>query len=168
MRCEPSDLAWPEERLGEGLEALLGASGLKGRCRPVISPGNGDDSVVVQRLAEAMPSDLEIESVEASYDEVESLLVHGGPLIVRSKEGGDAGFLLFLGSRGRFCRLIGPDHRIHRVKAAEIRSLLCAGLEAPIIEASCNLFTNNRFSARRRHRYTCSRSWSRTRVSRLS
>ncbi len=152
MRCEPSDLAWPEERLGEGLEALLGASGLKGRCRPVISPGNGDDSVVARRLAEAMPSSLEIESVVASYDEVEGLLVHGGPLIVRSREGEHAGFLLFLGSRGRYCRVIGPDHRIHRVKAAVIRSLLCAGLEAPIIEASESLFTSKGFSERRRRR----------------
>lgn len=152
MRADLSSLVWPQRELGEGLEALLEASGLGGHCRSVVSPGQGDDSVVAQRLAEAMPSNLEIESVVTSYDEVEDLLVHGGPMIVRQTGGKNTGYFLVLESRGRYCRLIGPDHQIHRAKAAVIRRELCAGLEAPVKERSGRLFKSIGISERRRRK----------------
>ena len=152
MRSDILHLAWPKTRLGEGLEALLRASGLKGHCQPVLIPGDGDDSVMAERLADALPSDLEVESLTTPYHEVEELLVHGGPLVVRSNSGKDSGFFLFLRSRGRVCRLIGPDLGIHKIDAAAVRTLLCSGLEDPIIETAADLLAGIGSSQRRRRR----------------
>lgn len=128
-------LVWPAERLAEGMEALARAARLSpARCEPLPVPAAVADSAA-ERVRwmdwAAARLGIEVESVETSMTEFESMALRAGPAIFAVQAGAGAGFVLVLRSSGRGLRVLAPDSRVHRCPVAWLREAKCARLEAP-------------------------------------
>lgn len=133
------ECTWPVARLGEGITEL-------GSSRRFISPRAAVDNPPPQSAQNpgalalwleqaAVILGMEVEPVESAYPQVETLLRHGAPALLRlPTESGGPGdhFLLLLGCRGGRLRLLGPDNRPRWVAVEDVRERLCAHWEAPL------------------------------------
>jgi ATP-binding cassette subfamily B protein len=76
---------------------------------------------------------LEVEPVEASYPELDSLLANCGPALVRLEFGHEQRFLAVLRSRRGKLHTLTPDLKIHRMPCAVVRANLCRTVEEPLV-----------------------------------
>jgi len=132
---DPQPLAWPADRLGEAVEALVLRAGLASPPLPRQLAGDPPDATrrdAVGRWLEASlrPLGLEAEAVEAAYPELASMLARAGPALL-ALPGESPRFLLLLGRGLLGLRCLGPDLRIRRVGLERLRHHLTAELEAP-------------------------------------
>ena len=154
---------WPTARLGEALQAVASEGGLRPAPRdpPAPPPGllqAGDPALSTWLDAVAAGLELETEPVVAPAGDLEELLRHAGPALLRLPEDGlrtdrssspgspgqpppeasdaeepsDTGrFVALVRSRRRDLVLLGPDLRQRRVPARRVAELLRADLTAP-------------------------------------
>ena len=95
---------------------------------------------------------LQAEQVFVALDELDSLLVHGAPVLVRIACLDGAPLLAIVGStRGRVLA-IAPDGRIHRLKAATVLAAIRAPFETPIEGAVDDVVERMALPRRRRER----------------
>lgn len=129
---DPEYLAWPTERLGEALEALLlRAKLVRPPLRASLPAGVSDPAQLEQWLGDQLhPLGVEAEAVEATYPEVATLLRRAGPALIQLP-GDPAQFLLLLGQGLWGLRCLGPDLHIRHVSPTALRQRLTAPLEAP-------------------------------------
>ncbi|HRW06535.1 MAG TPA: ABC transporter ATP-binding protein [Caldilineaceae bacterium] len=140
--------AWPLSRLGEAVECLAHHGGLastqpQSLTWPLFTANiqvNYEAQVDNETLERWLTIgtaqlDLEVESVQVAYAEVDRLVQGAGPMLVRlplqdmgTGEGGPH-FLALLRGKGGNATLIGPDRAVHRVSPYLIRDALCADLE---------------------------------------
>lgn len=130
-------LCWPLERLGEGIEALARFSGLASRS-PAPSRTQDTAAPCTERDAlrwiewTATRLELEAEPVETTAAELDGLIRHGGPSIVRLRTGEGIGYLLMIRSGRTHAEVLAPDLQRRSCRATGIRDALCARLEAPV------------------------------------
>lgn len=128
---------WPLARLGEALEELAARAGLAPQAGNGLTPPAavmGGDAHERERWMEWAGSRLgiEAEAVEVSLDEFAELAAGGGPAVF-FLEGVDTTSVLLLMSGGRHSmRVIGPDHKTHRIETSLVRAALCVSHEAPL------------------------------------
>src|SRR5262245_58632784 len=101
MSADWSEVAWPADRLGEVIEALgrrlrPDGHGLDGTS----PPGLADESLGVWIEAAATWLGLVAEPVEVGYGEVDLLLAHSGPALIRLPGVAAPRFLALLGKAG--------------------------------------------------------------------
>ncbi len=136
--------AWPLSQLGEAVECLAQHGGLasahsQSLTWPLFAADVQVDNDTLERwLAIGVAQlDLEIESVQVAYAEVDRLVQGAGPTLLRLPANADAFtentpyFLALLkGKRGN-AAVIGPDRAVHRLPPRLIRDVLCTELERP-------------------------------------
>ncbi len=137
MKSLPPDAYWPLNRLGEAIEVLARACGLQVRSKAVPAPAAAlvqPGGLALARWMEGAASwlGLEAELVEARHKDVDDLIRHAGPAIVRIF-GPEPRFLVLVGTlQNRLCLLTTSDQRIE-VEREAVRSVFCASVEAPLI-----------------------------------
>ena len=127
-------LSWPVSRLGEVLEALARTGGLAPRSVEVPPPPHNfarDGAEGLGRWIEATAGSLglEAEPVDVFYAEVARLVRSAGPALLRLPGVGEPHFLALLSGRRRAVSILGPDHRLHRLRPDVICRALCHELE---------------------------------------
>ncbi len=139
MSVLPPEACWPLHRLGEAIEVLVRAAGLPVRTTGLPAPAADlvqPGGLALARWMEGAASwlGLEAEYAEARYKDVEALLRHAGPSIVRLF-GPEPRFLVLVGSRrGRVHLRTTEDERVE-VDVEVVRSAFCEIVEAPLLPA---------------------------------
>lgn len=137
------EYAWPITQLGEAIAEMGQRAKL---VRTAASPGSpppichtDPDSLSAWLEQAAASAGLETGPVETPYAQIERLLRHSAPALLRLPPaetpwqtfGGR--FLALIGSRGERLRLLGPDGKTHWVPVGEIRTRLCGAWETPLL-----------------------------------
>jgi ATP-binding cassette, subfamily B, bacterial len=155
MTTTCDDVSWPASRLNEALEGLARARGLTARTASLEAPPADAPS---ERLGPWIESaadwlGLEAEPVDTPYAEVSELLTRAGPALLRLPRDreGEARFVALAGSRGRRLMLLTPERTV-QVAPAEMRSMLCEDLEAPVESAVEQTLLRTGLNGRRRQR----------------
>jgi ATP-binding cassette subfamily B protein len=144
------EFGWAAWRLGEALELLAQRSGLSTKTgeilappenvKPLMTAGNEQGRAVTQRWIEAVASqmDLEVEAVETTYPQVESLVLNAAPALLRlpvNPGNGDAPSFLAMAKGGRrSVRLLTLDGALRRVPLEAVRAAICEPMEQPLLE----------------------------------
>ncbi len=136
------EYTWPLSQLGEAIAelgqraGLVSAAGFPGSPPQVCHTDPDALAIWLGQIAAGLG--LETESVETSYPDIEALLRHGPPALLRLPEtdpgesSGRGGFLALVGSRGDRLHLLGPDGKSHWVAVSALRQHLCDPWEAPL------------------------------------
>ena len=120
-----SHLAWPFSRAGDAIRALGRRGGLRVATANVVDPPPGAaEGAWIEAAAQIMG--LEAESVQTAYGEFESAIAGGRLLLLKT----DHGWLALMSGR----RALGPDLRLHHVRAADVRRAVCRTMEEPALE----------------------------------
>ncbi|HEX2094521.1 MAG TPA: ABC transporter ATP-binding protein [Longimicrobiaceae bacterium] len=134
----PERLSWPVEELGEAVDLLLAHGGL-GSPRRAPPPGPRlppDPERIGEWLAaRTEPHGVEVEPVDTTYAEVDSLLGGSPPALLRLPGEGGSRFLALAEGGSRTVTVIAPDRSRVRVPVAALRREVCAALEAPLLPA---------------------------------
>lgn len=131
---------WPLERLGAGLEALAGQSGLHAGATqslalpPELAAAPASDPVELARWIDwaARGLGLQAEPVQSVVPEVSSMLREAAPALVLVATRQGLQFVLLLARRRHQLSLLGPDLRVRTCDVRALRDLLCAPSEAPL------------------------------------
>jgi ATP-binding cassette subfamily B protein len=135
--------AWPLSRLGEAVECLaqhggLASAPLQSLIWPVFTAHVAADNETIERWLAigAAQLDLEFESVQVPYAEVDRLVQGAGPTLLRLPSSDSVAledtpcFLALLKGKRGSATLIGTDRVIRRVSPLLIRNALCTELES--------------------------------------
>ena len=156
-------LAWPLERLGEGLEVLarrarLGANSGFNEGAPAL-PASVQHGPAVERARwvswACARLGVEAEAVDTAVPEIEALLRDGGPALLTLRLASGPHFVLLLGGRGlgpRTVRVMGADLRVRRCPIDSLRSAICAPFELPLIPEIDRLLERAAVEPKRRAR----------------
>ncbi len=149
------ELSWPASRLSEVLETLGRTSGLSSglvdvsSLPPVLS--QQDDEWLAEWIdAAADFLGFEAESAEATYAEVESFIRNAGPALIQLPFKKESRFIALIGSGLRTVRMLCPDLMIRRIPIEMVRSVLCQGLESPLLAEVDRLLDEAAIPKRRR------------------
>jgi ATP-binding cassette subfamily B protein len=126
--------AWPEARIAEALTMLAEHAGLAAGGSIVALPGGhvAEDRLNAWIEAAAAHAGLETDQVFVGLDEIDTLLAGSAPALVRMAAIGGAPFLAVLGATRGSLRVVGPDRRVHRLRASAVAAVLRAPFEAPV------------------------------------
>jgi ATP-binding cassette subfamily B protein len=128
---------WPLARMDEALEILAQRCGLA--TKPVSMPAFSDkltnDRAQFGRWLETTVGVLELEAepVSTNYGEVENLISRAAPALFRVTVDDKPFLLVLVGHRRGKVAVLGADRVVYRLPSEEIRALLCAPLEAPLL-----------------------------------
>lgn len=129
---ELAELAWPRERLHEGLVELARRAGLeplRAELTPVPAAGERDE-VLAAWLESAGPLlGVDCEPVRPRLDELDELAWRAAPALVPLP--GASGVLLVLRSSRRGLRVLAPDRSVRRVARADLIGRLAAPVREP-------------------------------------
>jgi ATP-binding cassette subfamily B protein len=158
MNQDWNGITWPLARLGEAIEALgrewrPGGGVREGAPPPVL----GAESLGAWIAAAAAWLGLEAEPVETGYGEVDLLLAHVGPALLRVPGDGAPRFLALLGRGGGPRRphrvvVLTPDLTLAHPETSAVRAALRRELEAPAIGEVDRILDQVGIRGRRRHR----------------
>jgi ATP-binding cassette, subfamily B, bacterial len=134
MTTDLRQLCWPAPRLGEALAELARKSGL---LRPdsefptADNPSLGQDKqeIISWIRSVALRVGIEVEPVEAKYNEVQQLLLQAGPALVPLTSEGHPSFLALLHGRRKSLIVLGPDLRVRKVPLDLIYEAVSQGIE---------------------------------------
>ncbi|MEQ1899937.1 MAG: ABC transporter ATP-binding protein [Devosia sp.] len=133
-RDDISAVAWPVERLGEGLAALANRAGLSHKAEMDLIDGavvpSGEFPRWLDWASERL--DIETEAVEVSLASLGPALRTFAPAIVRVTRGGDERYLLLLGRRGKRLRVLGPQHSEALLDISALGTFLTQRFERPL------------------------------------
>ncbi len=150
------DLSWPAARLGEALDALARRSHLpltaSNYPRPPGQVFQSPESLDRWIAQAAHWLGCEAEAVDCPYPDVRGLVERAGPAIARL--GGATGprFLAILDGRTKSLRILTPDHAVVRVAIADVRSVLCLGVEESVAKEVDRVLAETGVPRRRRAR----------------
>ncbi len=150
--------AWPLAQLGE---ALAEAGRRMGQV--VTAPGSPprlcatDADALAAWLNEAAPAvGIEAQAVETGYAQVETLLRHSPPVLIRLPVPdpllllpGDT-FLLLIKRRGDRLLVLGPTGKSHWVATTAVHARLCAHHEAPLLAGIDDFLSEAKVADQRR------------------
>ncbi len=152
-------LAWPVSMLDEAVELLARKGGLLQHPVSLPPPPAGLEQIgdeLIGQWIEAVASQLKLESepIASSYAQLEQLLYHAGPAILRlvSSDRNEPCFLALLKGNRRGIVFIGPDLSLHRVRPDVVCSALRHELEAPVVRRADQTLAQMGVSDRRRAR----------------
>ncbi|WP_437948428.1 ABC transporter ATP-binding protein [Sorangium sp. So ce296] len=139
MSVLPAQVCWPLHRLGEALEVLARAAGLPVRATGVPAPPADlvqPGGLALTRWMEGAASwlGLEAEFVEARHKDVDDLVLHAGPAILRLF-GPEPRFLVLVGARRGRVRLRTTEDESIEVALEAVRSAFCEIVETPLLPA---------------------------------
>jgi ATP-binding cassette, subfamily B, bacterial len=149
------DLHWPISRLGEGIEELA----RRARLRP--APGEpitvpdavmAGDTVELDHWIEWVGTRLgiDVEPIESMAPSIERLLTGAGPAVLRVKTDEGPRFLLLLRFRFGSAQMIATDLTISACPLEQLRTMICAEHEAPLMESIDRLLNVAKITTRRR------------------
>lgn len=130
MSVALESLCWPRTRVAEAIEALALHAGFHRRHgRAVVLPHA--DRLETDLLAQlivtsAAQLDIEVEPLDARYEEASALLKHAGPLLIEL----NGSMVAMRSVRRRMAVLVGPDQRLHTVPLTAMEKALRAPLAA--------------------------------------
>jgi ATP-binding cassette, subfamily B, bacterial len=132
-----SGLAWPLTHLGNALELLARASGLRPEAGAPLSspaPQTGSSRQELERWVEeaCRRLNLEAEPTEIPYNDVERKLCHAGPALLTIARPDGAEFLALVEAGRRVAVVLGCDGVRHRVRVSELAARLRRDVEAPV------------------------------------
>jgi ATP-binding cassette subfamily B protein len=128
---------WPLASVDEALAELARRYGLA--AKPVelhaLPADWADDRQKFSRWLEttAHVLGLEAEPSFTNYTEIDKLLDCAGPALLRVSVDHKNYLLVLLGRRRGKMAMLGPDRSVHHAPLAEIRALICAPMEAPLL-----------------------------------
>lgn len=120
MSRELAGLTWQPKQLGEALQALSRRAGVPSRTAESRLP-EADWIKTSDQFGDRLDHvatvlGVDLETVEASYGDVESLLRSAGPALIWVEgTSGEAEVLLLLGARRNTLRVLAPDRNVARV-----------------------------------------------------
>jgi ATP-binding cassette subfamily B protein len=119
-------LSWPASQLGEALSALARHSGLRPAKLDLPEPDEAVSPEALDRWigAAAAAMGLEAEPVEATYQEVGTLVRGAGPALLRLPGEGSPRLLPLLATGRRTAVVLGADHRLWRVPIPHLLDVL--------------------------------------------
>jgi len=128
---------WPLANVNEALAELARRYGLAAKPieMPAMSADWADDRPKFSRWLETTASNLGLEAEPAftHYTEIDKLLDHAAPALLRVSGDNKNYLLVLLGRRRGKVVLLGSDRFVHHAPFAEIRALICAPIEAPLL-----------------------------------
>jgi ATP-binding cassette subfamily B protein len=128
---------WPLANADEALAELARRYGLAAKpvdVRALPEDWVNDPSKFSRWLeTTAHVSGLEAEPAFTQYSEIDNLLGHAGPALLRVSVDNKNYLLALLGRRRGKISLLGADRVVHHAPFAEIRALICERLEAPLL-----------------------------------
>jgi ATP-binding cassette subfamily B protein len=144
-------LAWPLERGGDALQALVAKSGLRARGVEIPAAPAVLDGAAMARFVEGGAEwlGLEAEAIAARLGDLDGMVRRAAPALLRVEIDG-VSRLLALVAGGARPRLVAPDGALHRVDADVLRAALARPIEAPLDEEIDRLLTVARVPPRRR------------------
>ncbi len=147
------DAAWPPSRIGEALTLFALRLGLQRPEEGVVPPQEVSEEQFPTWLeAAATRTGVQADQVFVALDELDSLLTHGAPLLVRIACLDGAPLLAIAGSmRGRVMAM-APDGRVHRLKTSTILAAILAPFETPVEAAVDDVVGRMALPRRRRAR----------------
>ncbi len=145
---ELSSTAWPAAQLAEAVDTVIiahqgrhGSNGSTVSRPPNASSPPTDETALTQWIdGTASRHGWEAEATHASFAELEALLQHAAPAIIRLPptpsvqnlpNATDAEFLLLTGSNGRSVTLIQPNRKSTRIALTAVRDALSRDLTQP-------------------------------------
>lgn len=139
MTSLPREACWPLHRLGEAMEVLARAAGLPMRATGLPAPAADlvqPGGLALARWMEGAASwlGLEAEYAEARYKDVEDLLRHAGPAILRLF-GPEPRFLVLVASHHGKVHLRTTEDERMEVDVEVVRSAFCEIVETPLLPA---------------------------------
>ena len=131
-----NNLAWPSSRLAEATVVLGRRAGLLTERTKVPGwvknpPRRQADEAAWWFEVTATRLGLESEPVQTPYPEVDQMVRHAAPAVLRLP--GEARFLLLLKHSWRGLAVIGPDQAVHHLRPDTVRAALCQNVEAPLL-----------------------------------
>ncbi|QTA93677.1 ATP-binding cassette domain-containing protein [Desulfonema magnum] len=131
--------AWPVSRVGEAIEVLIRKTGLLSAPMEAPTPPENLEQTDEEGLGHwiefvAGRFDIEAEPVESPYTEVEQMLRHAGPALIRLSGRETPCFLALLRNRWRGISIITPELSVRTVSPQVIREALTAELEGPLTQ----------------------------------
>ncbi len=130
-----------------------------------LRPASGEPLIVPESITRDKTADLdrwiawvgdrlgvEAKPVEATAANMESLLVGAGPALLQFNDGSEPRFFLLFKSRFGRPQLLSPDLRLRPCSIEDLREVLCAEHEAPLIAEINHLLDLAQVSPRRRRR----------------
>lgn len=128
------DAAWPAPRVSEALHALARRAGLPVESVEAVAlPDNFDvDQLNAWIDTVAAQAGLQADQAFVALDEIDGLVSHSAPALIRVAAVAGAPFLAVLGRRGRFVRALGPDLRVHRIPATAVAAAVRNPFEASV------------------------------------
>lgn len=131
------EISWPVSRLGEALEALARAHDLSidSASVPPTQAQNfeGDDEALdsfVEAAARGM--NLEAKAFFCSYDEIERMVMTGGPALLRLNTDAGTRFLALVGQKRRTLFILDSQLKEQRVRPSLVCEALRGELERPL------------------------------------
>ncbi len=127
---------WKTEALHRGVPTLLEHIGFV--TDDVTLPplrGNlssSDDAFSLWITHASAQTGIDMQAVSMQYESIEAELMQTGPALL-ALPGEKGGFLLLLGGNKRTLRLWGMDESVHKLPTQEVRALLTAHLEEPLL-----------------------------------
>jgi ATP-binding cassette subfamily B protein len=127
------DASWPAARGAQALSALAERAGMPTTTfdEPPIQELNAEE-LTVRLGAAADRAGLQIDQVFVGLDELDTLLSHSAPALLRLAALEGAPLLAILGSKGQSIMALSPDRRVYRVHIAAIRAVVRQPFDAPI------------------------------------
>lgn len=137
MDKQLSDLCWPLDRLGEGIDELAKHAGLSTTRQLQFAPPqalNRHDMIDIGRWIEWASERLgvEAESIETTVPEFARCLCRLGPAVLRLDYDDDSPYILVLGLKRGKLQVLAPDLRIRNCSVESLRAAICDPYEAPV------------------------------------
>jgi ATP-binding cassette, subfamily B, bacterial len=113
-----SAVCWPASRAAEGLELLARAAALPIRADHTPHTPQASIDLGNQLPTTANSLGLEVESVDSSFGEMNTLLRSAAPAVIRMR---DETLVMLVKRRGRTVRVVRPDHRMVSIPIEALR-----------------------------------------------
>ncbi len=151
---EVTAAAWPLSQAAEALYALARRTGLplatvEAPAMPAAHPQEQLHSWIEQAAARA---DLQADQQFLALDELDDFLSHAAPALLRLTAVDGSPFLALAGRRGRFVLALGPDLRIHRLRADIVRAAVKRPFEAALEAEIATVLNRMKLKGRARAR----------------
>ncbi|KPA16365.1 ABC transporter, ATP-binding protein [Candidatus Magnetomorum sp. HK-1] len=128
-------LTWPINRLNEAANILVQRAGLVSESLSEFAPPQNFDNISLDCWFEdfTFQAGLESVSVESKYAQIEDMIIHAGPAIIRVfDQANQPYFFAILKGGWKRISIITPESKIIKIDLEIVKKFLCNNLEAPV------------------------------------